>query len=170
MFHDEMEIFGTGQVRSIQTLDFQQALFPTTKQAAEEAGFYYFSYLGQLYPPFLKIRYREDGGIDVRLFAITLLSFRAPRVVTGRDVAAIRYPIRAGLLVQRGQQGTGELRLEVRRRRLVMAVEGYYAALIGPAGSEWRKGIYLKTQGAIHLRVAERFLDELAGRLLIRSR
>ncbi|MFZ5816582.1 MAG: hypothetical protein ACOY93_14990 [Bacillota bacterium] len=165
MFHDELEIFGTGQVRSIQTLDFQHALFPTTKRAAQEAGIYYFAYLKEQ-SPLLRVHYREDGGLSVRLLGITLLSFGAPRIQTGPEVAAIRYPILTGLLVQRAQQRRGELRFEVRPRRLVMAVEGYYSSLIGPGGSEWRKAIYLRTQGAIHLRVAERFLDELAGRLL----
>lgn len=166
MFHDEMEIFGTGQIRSVQTLDFQQALFPTTKQAAEEAGLYYFAYLSQLYPPFLKARYRTDGGVDLRLLGVTLLSFGAPRIVAGLDAAAIRYPILTGALVQKGQERQGELRFEVRPRRLVMAVEGYYAALVGPAGSGWREAIYRRTQAAVHLRVAEQYLDELAGRLL----
>lgn len=166
MFLDEMEVFGTGQVRSVQTLNFQQVLFPTTKRAAEEAGLYYFAFLNQLYPPFLKARYREDGGVDIRLLGITLLSFGAPRVQTGENVAAIRFPIRTGLLVQKGQERRGELRFEVRRRQLVMAVEGYYAALVGPRGSHWREALYRRTQAAVHLRVAERYLDELAGRLM----
>ncbi len=166
MFRDELEIFGTGQVRSVQTLDFQQALFATTPQAAQEAGIYYFDYLNHLYPPFVRVLYRDHGGVEVRSLGLTLLAFDAPRVLTGRDVAAIRYPITTGLLIQRGQFRTGELRFEIRPHRLVMAVEGYYSALIGPAGREWRKSLFERTQGRIHLRVAEQFLDELAGRLL----
>lgn len=166
MFHDEMEIFGTGQVRSVQTLDFQQVTFPTTKQAAEEAGLYYFAYLSHLYPPFLKVRYRNDGGVDIRLLGLTLLSFGAPRILSGMGASAIRYPILSGLLVQKGQERQGELRFEIRPHRLVMAVEGYYSALVGPRASAWREGLYRRTQAAVHLRVAERYLDELAGRLL----
>lgn len=169
MFLVDAEIFGTGQVRSVETLEFQQALFSTTKQTAELAGFYYVDYLNQI-SPLIRVRYRGDGGIDIRLAGVTLLSFGAPQILMGRDVAAVRFPIRSGLLVQRGQQRTGELRLEIGRRKLVMAVEGYYSSLIGPGGSEWRKALYLKTQGRIHLRVAERFLDELAGRLLTEHR
>jgi len=170
MFHDEQEIFGTGQVRSIQTMEFQQTLFPTTPQAAQEAGILYFDYLNHLYPPFVRIRYQDNGGVEIRALGITLLSFDTPRVLTGRDVVAIRYPIRAGALVQRAQRRTGELRFEIRPRRLVMAVEGYYSALIGPGGSEWRKSLFERTQGRIHLRVAEGFLDELAGRLAMGRR
>ncbi|MFZ5828133.1 MAG: hypothetical protein ACOY94_27830 [Bacillota bacterium] len=165
MFHDELEIFGTGQVRSVQTLEFQQALFPTTKPAAELAGFYYFDYLNHL-SPFIRVRYRSDGGVDIRLLGLTLLSFGAARIGVGRDTAAVRYPIQTGLLVQRGQERTGELRFEIHRKRLVAAVEGYYSAVIGPGGSEWRKAVYLRSQGAAHQRVMQRFLDELAGRLL----
>jgi hypothetical protein len=166
MFQEELEIFGTGQVRSVQTLDFQQALFPATKQAAEEAGLYYFAYLGQLYPPFLRVRYRDDGGVEIRLLGVTLLSFGAPRILSGPGAAAIRYPILTGLLVQKGRERTGELRFEIRPRRLVMAVEGYYAAIIGPSAAGWREAIYRRTQAAIHRRAAQQFLDELAGRLL----
>lgn len=166
MFHDELEIFGTGQVCSVQTLEFQQAVFPLSERAAEEAGLYYFAYLAQLYPPFLKVRYRDDGGIEIRLLWLTLLSFGAPRIISRSDRTAIRYPIIRGLLVQKAMERTGELRFEVHRRRLVMAVEGYYSALVGRKGREWRRGLFERTQGRVHLRVAERFLDELAGRLL----
>lgn len=161
-----MEIFGTGQVRSVQALDFQQVHFPTTFRAAEEAGIFYFTYLGGLRPPFLRVRYREGHGPEVRLFGLLLLAFGAPRVTTRRDVAAVRFPIEAGLLVQRQMRNRGELRLEIHPHRLLMAVEGYYASLIGPGGSEFRSALYERTQGAIHLRVAERFLDDLAARLL----
>lgn len=170
MFHDEMEIFGTGQVRSVQTLDFQQVTFPTTKRAAEEAGLHYFAYLNQLYRPFIRVRYGTDGGVQIRLLGITLLAFGAPRILSGHDVAAIRYPILSGLLVQKGQERRGELRFEIRPHRLVMAIEGYYAALVGPKGSAWRESIYRRTQAVVHLRAAEQYLDELAGRLLAARR
>jgi hypothetical protein len=169
MFHEELEIFGTGQVRSVQSLEFQQVTFPTTKQAAEEAGLHYFAYLNQL-SPFIRVRYRADGGVDVRLLGVTLLSFGTPRILAGLGAAAIRYPIRSGLLVQKGQEGRGELRFEIRPHRLVMAVEGYYAALIGPRGSAWREALYHRTQAAIHRRVAEQYLDELAWRLLTKGK
>lgn len=168
MIRDEMEVFGTGQVRSVQSLELQQARFTPSKNGVQEAGYRYFTYLNQRFRPWIRIRYREDGGIQVRCLGLTLLAFGAPRLATGREVVAIRFPIVGGLLVQKGMRRSGELRFELRPRQLVMAVEGYYAALIGQKGSDLRRVLYERSQAAIHRRVAEEFLDEWLSRLLVR--
>lgn len=166
MVQEENEIFGTGQVRSIQTLELQQARFSPSRAAVQEAGFAYFTYLDHLFRPFLRIRYHESGSVDVRLLGAALLTFDSPQLLTWGVVEAIRFPIRDGLLVQRQMRRTGELRFELHTTKLVMAVEGYYAALIGPRGSDLRRWFYERSHAAIHRRVAERFLDEWLGKLV----
>lgn len=170
MIREEMEIFGTGQVRSIQTLELSQARFSPSRAAVQEAGFAYFTYLGRRFRPFLRIRLHADGSIDVRLLGATLLAFDPPQMSTRGVMEAVGFPIRGGLLVQRQMRRSGELRFELHPTKLVMAVEGYYAALIGPRGSDLRRWLYERSQAAIHRRVADRFLDEWLGRLLTGAR
>lgn len=166
MVTDETTVFGTGQVRSVQTLALPGVRFAPDRQRVAEAGFAYFAYLNRLARPFLRVSFGSDGGVAVRLVGVTLLSFRRPEIREEPGRAAIRFPIAAGVLVQRRMRGNGELRLELHTDRLVMAVEGYYAALAGQGGSDLRRWLYERTQAAVHRRVAARYLDEWLSRLI----
>ncbi|WP_158506908.1 hypothetical protein [Symbiobacterium thermophilum] len=166
MLTDETTVFATGQVRSVQTLAVPGVRFVPDRHQVQEAGFAYFAFLDRLARPLLRVRFGERGTAAVRLCGITLLSFRPPEVREAPGMASIRFPIAAGVLVQRPMRGRGELRFEMHADRLVMAVEGYYAALAGAGGSDVRHWIYERTQAAIHRRVAARYLDLWLGRLI----
>jgi len=166
VFRDETAVLGWGEVRSVQTLTAPGVRFSPDRRRVLEAGLDYFAFLNRLAMPFLGVRFAAGGAAVVRLFGITLLSFRAPEIRAEPGCAVVRYPIAAGLLVHRRMRGHGELRLEMHADRLVMAVEGYVPALAGRGGSRLRRRLYEGTQAAVHRRVAARYLGEWLARLL----
>lgn len=168
MVADDTAVLEGGRVRSVQTLAVPGARLSPARQEVQEAGLAYFASLDRLARPFLRVLCSPCGAVAVRLCGVTLLSFRAPEILEGSGRVAIRFPIAAGLLVRRGMQDRGELRLELHADRLVMAVEGYHPALVGPGSSGLRRWLYERTQAAVHRRVAARYLNEWLGRLTAR--
>lgn len=158
MVNDDTSVSAAGQVRSVQSLAVSGTHLEPNLQQVQEAGYGYFAFLDRLARPFLRVRQGPAGTMVVRLCGVTLLSFRVPAIREEAGVAAICFPIAAGLLVQQNKRCRGELRLELHPDRLVMAVEGYYPALVGSGSSRFRRWLYQRTQAAVHRRVAARYL------------
>jgi hypothetical protein len=163
MFHHHQEIDAIGRVRSVQTFDLPFAQNPTPAGAAE-AGRRYWDFLRRTGLGVLQVNPRPDGGVDVDLPGLLLLSFAPPAIIGHDGGFAVRYRIREGSMVQRSGINQGYLQMGLGRRRLSLAVECYHAALVGPNRHPLRVGFYLVTQSAVHVAVARGYLGLLARR------
>lgn len=163
-FTHEQQIDARGQVRSVQTLS---AVLPTPWQDPANAGQLYFECLRRWGRPLLQVRTHQDGGVELRALGLLLLAFAAPEVAA--DPAGgggrIRYPIDRGVAVQRGGQGLGYLEMSFAPGQVRLAVEGYYARLVGPRRNPLRVAVYLLTQSALHVLIARAYLPVLARSL-----
>lgn len=157
MFRHHQEIDSTGRVRSIQSLDLPVECGPSRREAAE-AGRQYWTFLRRIGLGLLRVRPRPDGGVDVGIPGLLLLGFGAPTIVEHEGGFAARYGIETGAVVQRQGRGQGYLQVGLGAHRLSLAVEGYYAALVGPRRHPLWVAFYLLTQSTLHLVIARSFL------------
>ncbi len=160
MFSHRQEIDAAGRVLSVQSLQRPLAQSPTPADAAE-AGRRYWAFLRRLGLGLLIVKPRSDGGVDVGVPGLVLLAFGAPAIEEHEGGYAVRYRILEGALVQRSGRGQGFLLVGLGSHRVTLAVDGYYAALVGPRRHPVRVGFYLATQSAIHVAVARGFLRSL---------
>lgn len=160
MFTNQQSIDAKGRVRSVQTLDLLVPIAPTQAEAAE-AGERYWGFLRRLGLGLLHVKRRADGGVQVGLPGVVLLGFGAPAIDEHEGGFAVRYGIESGAVVQRQGGGQGYLQIGLGAHRVSMAVEGYYAALVGPRRNPLRVAFYLATQSTLHLLVARLFLQQL---------
>lgn len=133
----------------------------------------YWRYLNRISLGLLRVVYEPAARVVVLLFRpIALLRFHAPEYERDSDRASVTWPIERGLLVSKGGQGKGFLRIAVERcgedagsaRLLVSAeVSNFYPWLRG-TGRFARFGtwLYNQTQMRIHVLVTHGFLRSLA--------
>lgn len=165
MFTNHQEIDAVGRVRSVQTLDLltngpRSSPGPSSTDAAD-AGERYWRFLRRVGLGLLRVKPRSDGGVEVGLPGLLLLAFGAPKIAPHDGGFAVRYAIESGIMVQRQGRGQGYLQIGLGARRVSMAVEGYYSAMVGPRRNPLRVAPYLATQSTLHLVVARAFLHEL---------
>lgn len=165
MFTHQQQITGAGVVSSVQSLRLMVAGFTPTPATVAAAGRLYWVHLRRLGLGLLRIQVGPDGEVAVGLLGLTLLSFDPPSIVEdGRGYAA-RYAIQAGVAVGRHGRGEGYLQICVGEERVLLAVDGYHAAIVGARRNPLRLAFYLATQSLLHLVVARTFLGYLRRRL-----
>lgn len=159
MFQHHQEIDVAGQTRSIQSLDLPA--WRPTPEAAAEAGRRYWRFLRRIGLGLLRVENRSDGGVNVGLPGLLLLGFAPPQIIEHEGGYAAQYGIEGGAVVQRTGRGQGYLQVGLGANQVSLAVEEYYAALVGSKRNPLRVALYLGTQSLLHLFIARTFLGLL---------
>jgi hypothetical protein len=162
---DHSRLDSDGRMRSLQRLVLSEPHRPVAQSQAEAAAQGYFSHIAQTFQPVLRVKSLPDGSIGICLAGAMLLCLGPPSIAAQGSGWAVRHPIVGGLFVRTTRHHHGWLEFQVQPSTLAVIVEGYYPRLAGNGQSAVLRGLYLRTQSALHVWLTSRYLRRLAESL-----